>query len=203
MFLIQFIFDGLKKGEFGIYINAKNVLAETRSTMQYMGFDPQPFEQSGQLVFIDLTPTDKREERVHYVEESFFADEHVIIPYIFSQTADQLTETFKSGRTVIDSYSAMVAGLATNPVVFMRDFNLIHSEYNITTMGTFDQIDQDLVEIARTYAACFVEMNCEGKDCLLSIKKMRYSPLKIDLRYKMTDCGIVITGEKRDWGGIE
>ena len=200
MFLIQYLFEGLKNGESGIYVNVKYPLKETRRMMRYLGYDPEPFEQSGYLVFIDLVSTSKKEERVRYIEDNFFTDKEEIIPHIFIETASQMSEISEKGRAVIDSYSCMMTSLSTDPVRLMRDFNGVHSEHNISIIGTFDRIDQHFVEIAKTYSGCFFEMNCDGKDCLFSIKRLKYSPIKMDLKYKLTDSGVVITGVKKEIG---
>jgi len=99
IFSLQFIMNGLKEGEPGVYVTLEEPLGLIKANMIALGWELEKFEKEGSLRMIDGS-------QIVYAEKGSRNSAPVIAE--FSNQIEQVVKTFKAKRLAIDPITSAV-----------------------------------------------------------------------------------------------
>ncbi len=166
----QFIWDGLNKGEAGIYFCIDHPPDSIRENMASFGWDIKPFEEKGDLVLVDSFLSRKGESKEkHAIEDPFNLEQHVM--------AWALLEKFKNRplRLVYDSLSSITYVESFESICrFIRDLHgVILSTNCVGLINSVRGMQDKKLELTlqQTLGNVF-KLKKDGANIFLKIEKM-------------------------------
>ncbi|MFQ5975330.1 MAG: RAD55 family ATPase [Candidatus Hydrothermarchaeales archaeon] len=187
----QFIWNGLKNGESGIYFCIDHSPDAVRENMAGFGWDIKPFEEKGDLILVDSFLSRKWESNEkHVIEDPFNFEQHVM--------AWNLLDRFENKpiRLVYDSLSSITYMETFESILrFLRDLHGVILNKNCTGLiSSVRGVHEKKLEITmqQTLGNVF-KLKKEGAKIFLIIEKMEATkhhqkPIQI----VVVDAGVVM-----------
>ena len=114
VFAMQFLAEGIRRGESGVFVTFEESAADIRKNMTSFGWDLSKWEQAGKLVFVDASP----DPEVETVESGSF-DLGALLARV-----QNAVRKVKAERVSVDSLGAMFSQFSDQSVVRRELFRI-------------------------------------------------------------------------------
>lgn len=201
-FAIQFIKEGLERGENCIFVELDILPKDLRTKMRLLGLDPQKYEERGKLIIIDGV-SGKRIGAAS--NERFTIKDPRDLNSIAKTISDARQTLGKGGRIVIDSWASIALNYVSEfkgLIRFTEAFIVESRNSDYTTLLITDfSVEDRLLKILRHITSGFIEMvsrfEKDRKRRFLLVHNLRFTPhCESPIPYIISDKGIQIIESK-------
>jgi KaiC/GvpD/RAD55 family RecA-like ATPase len=194
IFSTQFLFSGLEQEEPSIYAITGLPLKQLKQMMRELGFTITPYEEKGFIFYIDLftVQSGSAENAVDTeIVRNVLPHEMTEFMIAFSDGLKKLGTKALRVRVILDGLTEFVE---TNPEVLKRAAKVLIArckQANATTLMTYTEGTAD--PRTETIFKSMVDgaIHLDGRGTML-VESMPMTPCPIELKYRITEKGVVV-----------
>ena len=192
IFSMQFFNEGLKEEEPGLYITTNNSVAQLKQNMLSLNMSVSNYEQKGFIFYIDLFSMRGGEAK----DSEFIRN---VTPNATTKLMITVSDAYKficpkamRIRTLFDSITPLVENNEEVISRFFQAFIAQNKAAGSTTIIIYTEgiADKKLETLFKSIVDGTIYMDGKGK---MIIESMLGTPCPIEMKYKITDNGILIS----------
>jgi KaiC/GvpD/RAD55 family RecA-like ATPase len=192
IFSMQFFDQGLKEEEPGMYITSNNAVPQLRQLLSSFGMPVAEHEKKGIVFYIDLFAIRGGDVKDTEVIKNVAPNATTKLMITVSEGYNYLCPKAMRIRTLFDSLTPLVEADVNVISRFLQTFIAKNRAAGSTTIITYTEgiADQKMETLFKSVVNASVHMDGKGK---MTVESMDATPCPIELKYRITDDGIVVS----------